>query len=67
MRIVDGGHRAIKYTRLGGVKKEIYNEGNASSLHILHRYSVGIGTGFRRIFLLTKSSNRRNSFHDPMV
>ncbi|KAL0640236.1 Prohibitin-2, subunit of the prohibitin complex (Phb1p-Phb2p) [Maublancomyces gigas] len=24
---VDGGHRAIKYTRLGGVKKEIYNEG----------------------------------------
>ncbi|KAL7275017.1 Prohibitin-2, subunit of the prohibitin complex (Phb1p-Phb2p) [Rhizina undulata] len=24
---VDGGHRAIKYTRLGGVKKEIYTEG----------------------------------------
>jgi len=24
---VDGGHRAIKYTRLGGVGKEIYNEG----------------------------------------
>ncbi|KAI5838356.1 band 7 family-domain-containing protein [Morchella snyderi] len=24
---VDGGHRAIKYTRLGGVKKDIYNEG----------------------------------------
>ncbi|KLJ05550.1 hypothetical protein EMPG_10947 [Blastomyces silverae] len=24
---VDGGHRAIKYTRLTGVKKEIYNEG----------------------------------------
>jgi len=24
---VDGGHRAIKYTRLGGVAKEIYNEG----------------------------------------
>ncbi|KAI5818410.1 band 7 family-domain-containing protein [Pyronema omphalodes] len=24
---VDGGHRAIKYTRLGGVKKEIYGEG----------------------------------------
>ncbi|EEP76118.1 prohibitin-2 [Uncinocarpus reesii 1704] len=24
---VDGGHRAIKYTRVGGVKKEIYNEG----------------------------------------
>jgi hypothetical protein len=26
-RIVDGGHRAIKYTRVGGVKKEIYAEG----------------------------------------
>lgn len=24
---VDGGHRAIKYTRLGGVKKDIYSEG----------------------------------------
>ncbi|KAA8904826.1 band 7 family-domain-containing protein [Sphaerosporella brunnea] len=24
---VDGGHRAIKYTRLGGVKPQIYNEG----------------------------------------
>jgi len=24
---VDGGHRAIKYTRVGGVKKDIYNEG----------------------------------------
>lgn len=24
---VDGGHRAIKYTRVGGVKPEIFNEG----------------------------------------
>jgi len=24
---VDGGHRAIKYTRIGGVNKEIYSEG----------------------------------------
>ncbi|KAI4252363.1 MAG: hypothetical protein L6R42_007998 [Xanthoria sp. 1 TBL-2021] len=24
---VDGGHRAIKYTRIGGVQKDIYNEG----------------------------------------
>lgn len=24
---VDGGHRAIKYTRISGVKKEIFNEG----------------------------------------
>ena len=25
--LVDGGHRAIKYSRVGGVKKEIYSEG----------------------------------------
>lgn len=24
---VDGGHRAIMYTRVGGVKQQIYNEG----------------------------------------
>lgn len=24
---VDGGHRAIKYSRISGVKKEIYSEG----------------------------------------
>jgi len=24
---VDGGHRAIKYTRIGGVSPKIYNEG----------------------------------------
>jgi prohibitin 2 len=29
--IVDGGHRAIKYSRLGGVKKEIYAEGMKTS------------------------------------
>ena len=28
---VDGGHRAIKYTRVGGVGKEIYSEGMWSS------------------------------------
>lgn len=27
LRAVDGGHRAIKYTRIGGVGKEIYSEG----------------------------------------
>lgn len=33
---VDGGHRAIKYSRLSGVKKEIYNEGaNTSTTDIL--------------------------------
>lgn len=25
--VVDGGHRAIKYTRIDGVKPDIYNEG----------------------------------------
>lgn len=28
---VDGGHRAIKYKRLTGVSKEIYNEGRSAS------------------------------------
>jgi prohibitin 2 len=32
--IVDGGHRAIKYTRLGGVKPQIYNEGPSHSTAI---------------------------------
>ncbi|POS84292.1 prohibitin, partial [Erysiphe pulchra] len=33
---VDGGHRAIKYTRIGGVGKEIYSEGKSllSGTHI---------------------------------
>lgn len=33
---VDGGHRAIKYTRIGGVKQEIFNEGSISQYH--HKY-----------------------------
>lgn len=31
---VDGGHRAIKYTRIGGVGKEIYTEGTLPFLAI---------------------------------
>ena len=27
LALVDGGHRAIKYTRVGGVKPNIYPEG----------------------------------------
>jgi prohibitin 2 len=34
---VDGGHRAIKYTRIGGVGKEIYGEGMSSPLDVLRR------------------------------
>lgn len=30
MSLVDGGHRAIKYSRVSGVRKEIYNEGMTS-------------------------------------
>ena len=30
---VDGGHRAIKYRRVNGVSKEIYNEGEFCSRH----------------------------------
>ena len=29
---VDGGHRAIKYTRLGGVLKDIYGEGSKADI-----------------------------------
>jgi prohibitin 2 len=30
---VDGGHRAIKYTRIGGVKQEIYAEGSCTEMN----------------------------------
>lgn len=33
--LVDGGHRAIKYSRVGGVQKEIYSEGISISLAIV--------------------------------
>lgn len=32
---VDGGHRAIKYTRIGGVSKEIYGEGMQTALDLV--------------------------------
>ena len=35
---VDGGHRAIKYTRVGGVKQEIYTEGTANILRPFRLY-----------------------------
>lgn len=37
---VDGGHRAIKYTRIGGVKQEIYTEGTVIILRPLRCYRV---------------------------
>lgn len=27
MKLVDGGHRAVKYSRVFGVQKEVFNEG----------------------------------------
>lgn len=54
---VDGGHRAIKYKRLTGVGKEIYNEGQSGRPEhaTLHRNGK-----------LT-SSTLRNPFQDPLV
>lgn len=31
--LVDGGHRAIKYTRVGGVQQQIFNEGMRNSFY----------------------------------
>lgn len=53
---VDGGHRAIKYTRIGGVSKEIYAEGMEGSL------CYGKKLGWRLIVNL-----HRNTFQDPLV
>jgi prohibitin 2 len=46
---VDGGHRAIKYTRIGGVGKEIYSEGTRFSPTPLQQktYISSSGTHFR--------------------
>lgn len=48
--LVDGGHRAIKYSRLGGVKKDIYSEGKHPSpprVASLLTPSVTLGTHIR--------------------
>lgn len=50
---VDGGHRAIKYTRVGGVSKEIYAEGIGAFLSLIHERQL--------------ISTCRNTFQDPMV
>lgn len=52
IRTVDGGHRAIKYTRIGGVKKEIYNEGQ------LYRYPGS---------MINPDIPFRNPFQHPLV
>jgi len=46
--IVDGGHRAIKYTRMGGVGKEIYSEGTKVLLSwLISPLIINLGTHFR--------------------
>jgi hypothetical protein len=50
---VDGGHRAIKYTRLGGVGKEIYAEGIKIALPAFRRWQLILAC--------------RNTFQGPMV
>ena len=47
MSLVDGGHRAIKYTRVGGVQKEIYSEGKASVNTFLRAQLTKAGTHLR--------------------
>jgi hypothetical protein len=59
-QLVDGGHRAIKYTRLGGVKKDIYSEGTASFPS--DKTANGIRTDNLTVLLLF-----RNPFPDPVV
>lgn len=51
---VDGGHRAIKYRRISGVSKEIYNEGESGCS----------GAGARN---LANGIANRNTFHGPVV
>lgn len=50
--LVDGGHRAIKYTRIGGVGKEIYQEGRFGLLNVLPSL---------------KLKSTRNAFSDPVA
>lgn len=53
---VDGGHRAIKYTRVGGVSKEIYSEGRDATLTSLKNWMATDVLSFCRY-----------TFQNPMV
>lgn len=56
---VDGGHRAIKYKRLSGVSKEIYNEGKSGL--------TGLRARISSLLPLTLTVANRNTFQDSMV
>lgn len=51
---VDGGHRAIKYTRTGGVGKEIYSEGMTCPFEMSEQ-------------TVTDMPHLRHAFQNPMV
>jgi prohibitin 2 len=53
---VDGGHRAIKYRRISGVSKEIYNEGESGS-----------PGGPRARNMVANAVVKRNALYGPMV
>jgi len=52
---VDGGHRAIKYTRIGGVSKEIYAEGSHGNPQAAE------------VMMATNFTFHRHTSQDPMV
>lgn len=57
---VDGGHRAIKYTRIGGVKSEIFNEGQSRrSSETCSPLPINRFADYHETY--------RNSSQDPMV
>ena len=47
---VDGGHRAIKYTRIGGVQKEIYAEGSELSPGLNFHMATDVDRSSRHSF-----------------
>ena len=60
-RAVDGGHRAIKYTRVGGVGKEIYNEGEWWSERGLWRSARWMGVVADALDTQERTSGSRGS------
>lgn len=49
---VDGGHRAIKYTRIGGVSKEIYSEGTTGMVFLFFLIYPSVSLQFQQHWFL---------------
>ena len=62
--VVDGGHRAIKYTRIGGVGKDIYNEGMPFPLQLLETHTIKT---VRLMFALVGTHLRVPWFETPIT